>query len=172
MKQGINLGRPPSRSTRPMAAILVAAGAAAVVLAGLCLRSREEVEALRTEIASLSRSLAESPPGAFPDRSRLVAGRLRLAFDSRVAETGPPTHLLQLVESALPDGVRLESLSFRAAPRPGLSLEATAIASEGVTELQRRLSESPLVSVTELLEERRLEGGRLAARIQVGLERP
>ena len=172
MKQGIHLGRPPSRSTRPVRAILLAAGAAAVLLAVLCLRSRGEVEALRDQIESLSRSLADSPPAASPDRSRLVAGRLRLAFDSGVAETLPPTHLLRLVESALPEGVRLESLSFRAAPRPGLSLEATASAGERVTELQRRLSESPLVSITELLEERRLEDGRFAARIQVGLERP
>ena len=170
MKQGIHLGRPPARSKRPVAALLVAAGAAALALAVLYQRARTEVEALAEEVATLSESLMESPLPS-PDQARFVAARLRLALDSGTPGTVAPTALLRLVESALPEGVLLGSLSFNASPQPSLTLEAVALGGDRVTDLERRLSASPSVSTTSLLEERRLPDGRLAVRIQVGLER-
>lgn len=106
-----------------------------------------------------------------PERARFVAARLRLALDSGVLGTASATALLRLVESALPEGVVLERLSFNASPQQSLTLEAAALGGDPVTELQRRLSASPFVSATSLLEERRRPDGRLAVRIQVGLER-
>jgi Tfp pilus assembly protein PilN len=153
-----------------VAALLVAAGAAALALAVLYQRARTEVEALAEEVATLSESLTESPPPS-PDQARFVAARLRLALDSGTPGTVAPTALLRLVESALPEGVLLGSLSFNASPQPSLTLEAVALGGDRVTDLERRLSASPSVSTTSLLEERRLPDGRLAVRIQVGLER-
>ena len=171
MKQGINLGRPPAHSSLPVTVMLVAAVAAALALAFLCQRSRTEAGSLADEVASLEASLTESPPAASPDQARLAAVRLRLALDSGVPGTVAPTALLHLVESALPEGVVLERLSFNASPEQSLTLEAAALGGDRVTELQRRLSASPSVSATSLLEERRRPDGRLAVRIQVGLER-
>jgi hypothetical protein len=155
---------------RPVAALLVAAGAAALALAFLHHRSRAEVASLAAEVASLSESVTESRPVSSPDRER-VAARLRLVLDSGTSRTVPPTAVLRLVESALPEGVVLERLSFSASPQQSLTLDAVAPGGDAVTELQRRLSAAPLVSSTDLLEERRLADGRVAARIQVGLER-
>jgi hypothetical protein len=170
MKQGINLGRPPARSNLLLTAMLVAAGGGTLVLAVLYQVARTEVEALADEVASLSESLEESQPTPSPDRARFVAARLRLALDSAAPESVPPTSLLRLVESVLPEGVLLERLSFDASPRRSLTLEASALGGDRVTELQRRLSVSPSVSTTSLLEERRLPDGWLAVRIQVDLE--
>jgi len=157
--------------------MLVAAGAGALVLAVLYQRARTEVEELENEVASLSRAFsgpegAESPLSPSPDRTRFVAARLRLALDSGAPGTVAPTALLRLVESALPEGVLLERLSFNASPQQSLTLEAVALGGDRVTELQRRLSSSSSVSMTRVLEERRLPDGRLAVRIQVGLEQP
>ena len=171
MKQGINLGRPPARSNLLLTVMLVAAGAGTLVLALLYQRARTEVEALGNEVASLSESLTQAPPTPSPDRARFVAARLGLALDSGAPESVPPTALLRLVESALPEGVLLESLSFNASPRQSLTLDAAALGGDRVTELQRRLSASPSVATTSLLEERRRSDGRLAVRIQVDLER-
>ncbi len=171
MKQGINLGRPPARSSLAVTVMLVAAAAAALALAFLYQRSRMEAESLANEVASLSESLTESPPAPSPERARFVAARLRLALDAGVPATVPATALLRLVESALPEGVVLERLTFNASPQQSLTLEAVALGGDRVTELQRRLSASPSVSATSLLEERRRPDGRLAVRIQVGLER-
>jgi Tfp pilus assembly protein PilN len=177
MKQGIYLGRPPARSNLLLLVMLVAAGAGALVLAVLYQRARTEVEELENEVASLSRAFsgpegAESPLSPSPDRTRFVAARLRLALDSGAPGTVAPTALLRLVESALPEGVLLERLSFNASPQQSLTLEAVALGGDRVTELQRRLSSSSSVSMTRVLEERRLPDGRLAVRIQVGLEQP
>ncbi len=177
MKQGIYLGPPPARSNLLLAVLLVAAGAGALVLAVVYQRARTEVEELANEVASLSRAFsrpvegAESPLSPSPDRTRFVAARLRLGLDSGAPDTVAPTALLRLVESALPQGVVLERLSFTASPQQSLTLEAVALGGDGVTELQRRLSASSPVSTTRVLEERRLADGRLAVRIQVGLER-
>ena len=177
MKQGIYLGRPPARSNLLLLAMLVAAGAGALVLAVLYQRARTEVEELANEVASLSRAFsrpvegAESPLSPSPDRTRFVAARLRFALDSGAAGSVPPTALLRLVESALPEGVLLERLSFNAIPQQSLTLEAVALGGDRVTELQRRLSSSSSGSTTRVLEEHRLPDGRLAVRIQVDLER-
>jgi len=101
----------------------------------------------------------------------LRVGETTLALDSEAPGTVAPTALLRLVESALPEGVLLETLSFNARPRQSLTLEAAALGGDRVTELQRRLSSSSSVSTTRVLEERRLPDGRLAVRIQVDLER-
>jgi len=151
--------------------MLVAAGAGALVLAVLYQRARTQVEALGNEVASLSESLTQSPSTPSPDRARFVAARLRLALDSGAPESVPPTTLLRLVESALPEGVLLESLSFNRSPRQSLTLDAVALGGDRVTELQRRISTSPSVATTSLLEERRRSDGRLSVRIQVDLER-
>ena len=169
MKQGIHLGRPPARSNLLVTALLVAAGTAALALAFLHHRSRMEVASLASEVASLSESLVESPAASSPDRER-VAARLRLALDSGTLGTVAPTALLRLVESALPEGVVLGRLSFNASPQQSLTLDAVALGGDLVTELQRRLVAAPIVSSTGLLEESRLADGRVAVRIQVGLE--
>jgi hypothetical protein len=171
MKQGIYLGPPPARSSLPLTAMLVVAAAGALVLAFLYQRSRTAADSLAAEVASLSASLTESSPAPSADRARLVAARLRLALESGAPDTVAATALLRLVESALPQGVVLESLLFNARPQQVLTLEARAPGGDRVTELQRRLSSSPLVSATSVLEERRLSDGRLAVRIQVGLKR-
>lgn len=171
MKQGINLGPPPERSSLPLTAMLVAAAAGALVLALLYQRSRTASDSLADEVASLSASLTEYSPAPSEDRARLVAARLRLALESGAPNTVAATALLRLVESALPHGVVIESLLFNARPQQVLTLEAMAPGGDRVTELQRRLSSSPLVSATSVLEERRLSDGRLAIRIQVGLKR-
>jgi hypothetical protein len=176
MKQGIYLGRPPARYNLLLLAMLAAAGAGALVLTVFYQRARTEVEALANEVVSLSRAFsgpegAESPLGPSADRTRFVAARLRLALDSGAPGTVAPTVLLRLVESALPEGVLLGRLSFNASPQQSLTLEAIALGGDRVTELQRRLSASSSVSTTRVLEERRLPDGRLAVRIQVGLER-
>jgi hypothetical protein len=171
MKQGINLGRPRPRSNLLLTSLLVAAGAAALFLGLLNRRARMELEGLESEVEGLERSLAESPSGPSPDEARLVAARLRLALDSGAAESFPPTALLRLVESALPEAVLLESLSFNASPKPSLTLDALALGGDRVTELERRLAASPFVSTTSLLEERRRPDGRLAVRVQVDLKR-
>jgi hypothetical protein len=113
--------------------------------------------------------LSEASPAASAVEARLVATRLRLALESGAASSVPPTSLLRLVETALPGEVLLESLSFGSNP-PSLTLEASAASGERVTELQRRLAASPLVSTTSLLEERRLPDGRLSTRLQVGIK--
>jgi len=171
MKQGINLGRPPAGSIRPLIALVVAAGAAALALGFLYHRSRVEAASLASEVASLSESLIEPPAALSADRERFVAARLRLALDSGALGTVSPTALLRLVEKALPEGVVVGRLSFNASPQQSLTLDAVALGGDLVTELQRRLSAAPLVSSTGLLEERRLADGRVAVRIQVGLER-
>jgi hypothetical protein len=128
------------------------------------------VAALAAEVASLSESVIEFPAATSADRER-VAARLRLAVDSGTLAVVSPTALLRLVESALPEGVVLGRLSFNASPQQSLTLDAVALGGDLVTELQRRLSAAPFVSSTGLLEERRLADGRVAVRIQVGLER-
>jgi hypothetical protein len=150
----------------------VAAGAAALALGVLHQRVRAEVEALASEVVDLEASLAATEPRASSDLDRTVSARLRLALDAGAPGAVPPTAILGLVESALPENVVLESLSYGASPRPGLQLQVSTLDSDRVTELQRRLQAVPLVSTTSLLEERRLEGGRFAVRIQVDLEMP
>ncbi len=172
MKQGINLGPPAARSLRPLVLLLAAAGAGALLLAVLYQRARSDVEKLGVEVARLSESLEASTPGPSSEGAQFIASRLRLALDSGAPESVPPTGLLRLVTSALPEGTRLDSLSFNANPRPILTLDASTLGGDHATELQRRLASSPLVAATSLLEERRLPDGRLAIRVQVVLERP
>jgi hypothetical protein len=170
MKQGINLGPPQSRSKHLVAAMVIAAGAGALVLGALYTRARADVAALAIEVGRLEEALSKAPGASSPEEARFVAARLRLALDSRASSSIPPTALLRLVESALPEGVVLGRISFNATPSPSLTLEATAPGGDRVTDLQRRLAASPWVSTTSLLEERRLPEGRLALRVQVGLE--
>ncbi len=169
MKQGIHLGPPPARSSFLAWTLLFAAAAAAFVLAVLYLEARSEVDALASEVRDLEEALASSSPGPRPDGKRLVAARFRLALDSGAAGAVSPTELLRIAESALPEGVVLGRLSFIASPQPVLTLEASTVAGDRVTEMQRRLLSSPSVATASLLEERRLADGRLGVRIQVGL---
>jgi len=154
-----------------VAAILIAAAAVALVLGVLYQRARVDVTSLAIEVARLEEVLSEAPRATSTEEARLVAARLRLALDSGAAGSIPPTTLLHLVDSTLPDGVKLTRISFGPSPTPSLTLEASAASGDRVTELERRLARSPLVSTTSLLEERRLPDGRLAIRLQVGVER-
>jgi Tfp pilus assembly protein PilN len=151
------------------AVMLLAAAAAAIVLAVLYQRARADAASLASDVERLERMLSEASPAASAVEARLVATRLRLALESGAASSVPPTSLLRLVETALPGEVLLESLSFGSNP-PSLTLEASAASGDRVTELQRRLASSPLVSTTSLLEERRLPDGRLSTRLQVGIK--
>ncbi len=171
MKQGIHLGPPPVRAPVLVGARLLAAAAVAVVLGVLYQRARTDVWSLTLEVGRLEEQLSEALPATSTEEARLVAARLRLALDSGAAGSIPPTALLRLVESTLPDRVKLTSISFGTSPSPSLTLEASTASGDRVTELQRRLARSPWVSATSLLEERRLPDGRLAIRLQVGVER-
>jgi hypothetical protein len=171
MKQGIYLGRPPARSSLPQTLALAAAAAAALALAFLYQRTRTEVQALASEVRELERSLETSTAETDSEGTRLAVERLRLVLGSGAADALPSTELLHLVESALPEGVLLSRLSFNTAPQPILTLEASTLGGERVTEMERRFRASPLVTTTSLLEERRIPDGRLAVRIQVGLAR-
>jgi hypothetical protein len=152
--------------------MLIAAAAGAIVLGVLYQRARAEVVLLASEVGRLEEAaLSEASPSAPTEEARLVAARLRLALDSGASSAFPPTALLRLVETALPGEVLLTRLSFGSSPSPSLTLEASAASGDRVTELQRRLAGSPLVSTTSLLEERRLPDGRLAIRVQVAVER-
>jgi hypothetical protein len=141
----------------------------ALVLGVLYQRARADVASLAIEVGRLEEVISDALPATSTEEARLVAVRLRLALDSGAAGSIPPTALLRLVESTLPDGVQLTRISF--GPSPSLTLEASAASGDRVTELQRRLARSPLVSAPSLLEERRLPDGRLAVRLQVGVER-
>jgi hypothetical protein len=172
MKQGIYLGRPPARSTVPHTLVLAAAAVVALALAFLYQRTRNEVRTLTGEVQELEASLETSAAQADSEEARLAIERLRLVLGSGAADALPSTSLLRLVESALPEGVVLSRLSFNATPQPILTLEASTIGGERITEMERRLRASPLVATTSLLEERRIPDGRLGVRVQVGLARP
>ncbi len=172
MKQGIHLGRPKPRLGRFVALLFAAAGAGTLVMGVLYQSARTENAALANEVVSLQEFLEKTEPRLPSDEDRSVAARLRLALDAGASGAIPPTAVLGLVESTLPENVVLERLSYGTSPKPGIQLDVSTLDSERVTELQRRLQAAPLVSATSLLEERRLEGGRLAVRIQVDLEGP
>src|SRR3970040_2067345 len=71
MKQGICLGRPPARSNLLLAVMLVAAGAGALVLAGLYQRGRTEGEERAEQSASRARVfLPRTPKGGRRPRER------------------------------------------------------------------------------------------------------
>jgi sulfite exporter TauE/SafE len=171
MKDGIHLGPPPGRSPAVRTAILVAAAVLALALGVLYQRARADVRSLAREVERLEEALSQASPAPSTAEARLVAARLRLALASGASSSVPPTALLRLVETALPGGVRLSRVSFGSSPSPSLTLEASSASSDRVTELQRRLAASPLVSSTALLEERRLPEGRLAIRLQVSIDR-
>ena len=83
----------------------------------------------------------------------------------------PPTALIDLLDEALPDGVRVTGLAIKASPPgPSMTVEATARSAETVTELQRRMDASPLVRATSVLDERRAADGTLVVRLQVDLD--
>lgn len=171
MKQGIHLGRPPARSPVLLSGALLVAGLAGLLLGLFYQRTREDVASLGIEVERLEQALLEAPPAVATEEAPLVAARLRLALDSGASSSVPPTALVRLVDHALPDGVLLDRLSFGSSPSPSLTLEASAASGDRVTELQRRLLASPLVSTTTLLEERRLPDHRLSIRLQVGVAR-
>jgi hypothetical protein len=177
MKQGINLGPPPSRSgglRAALATLLAAAAAGALVLSILYGRARAEVQSLESDVASRE-ALAPggSREGALSrEGMHFLGARLRLALDAGTPESLRPTSILRLVETALPGGIEVESLTYDRSPRPSLTLEASALGGDRVTELQRRFAASASVSSTRLLEERRLPDGRLTVRIQVELASP
>lgn len=171
MREGIHLGPRPARSPALVAAMLIGAAAAALLLGALYWRARGDVRSLASEVGRQEQALSETSLSDSTGEFRLLAARLRLALDSGASSSVPPTAFLRLLETALPVGVLLARLSFASSPSPTLTLEASAASGERVTELQRLLSASPLVSTTSLLEERRLPDGRLAVRLQVGVAR-
>ncbi|HEY7819463.1 MAG TPA: hypothetical protein VIG29_14660 [Vicinamibacteria bacterium] len=177
MKQGINLGRPRSGSggfRAAIAALLAAAAAGALLLSILYGRARAEVELLASDVASREAlALDESRRNELsPEGMQFVGARLRLALDSGTPESLRPTSILRLVETALPGGIEVESLTYDRSPRPSLTLEASSLGGDRVTELQRRFAASASVLSTRLLEERRLPDGQITVRIQVELASP
>ena len=170
MKQGIHLGPPPPRSPAPAGATLFIASALALVLGWLYVSARTQSASLARDVERLEGVLSETSTRPTTPEIRLIAARLRLALDSGASRAVPPTTLLHLVESALPEGVQVTRISFGPSPGPALTLEASAASGDRVTELQKRLMASPLVATASLLEERRLPDRSLAIRAQVGIQ--
>lgn len=170
MREGLHLGRRPSRS-RALAplALLLLLGVAALELV-LYVKAREAAVELGAEIAALRGSSSSGTPGSSGDLAPLVP-RLRAVVASGTLEAFPLTRILELVESHLPEGVTVSALSIQASPPgPGIAIDAVARSAADVTELERRISSSPLVASTSVLEERRMRDGALAVRLQVELE--
>jgi hypothetical protein len=177
MKQGINLGRPPSGSgglRAALVAMLAVAVAGALVLSILYARARAEIGSLASDFASRKALALDERGGSelSAEGLQFVGARLRLALDAGTPNSLPPTAILRLVETALPGGMEAESLTYDRSPRPSLTLEASSFGGDRVTELQRRFAASPSVLSTRLLEERRLPDGQLTVRIQVELSTP
>lgn len=167
MKEGIHLGPPRPKLPAVLRGLGSALAASAVVLAVLVLRDRREVAELRQDVERLTEEASRS---ASEDVDVKVASSLETILVSGLLEAVAPTEALRLVSSSLPDGMSLVSLSLDASPpNRSLTLEATAMSASEVTELERRITTSSMVSGTTLLEERRLPGGALSVRLQVDL---
>jgi Fimbrial assembly protein (PilN) len=175
MKKGIHLGPPLARPAFASTLAVVVLAASSVVLGALTYGAYREVVPLRLEVSRALEGASAPPPAGTAELSseqsnRSAAIRLRSVLQSGLLASTFPTDALGAVVSALPDGVVLTSLSLKPSPpNPGLLLEALAVDAERVTELQRRITRSPLVSATRLLEERRSVDGKLAVRLQVDL---
>jgi Tfp pilus assembly protein PilN len=172
MKKGIHLGPPIARGAFASTFALLALGAVGLALSGLAYRAYRDVATIEAELHG-----GEGAGSAHRESDRVEtsreAVRLRSVVQSGVLESIPPTRALAAVSAALPDGVVLVSLSLKASPpNRNVLLEALADDGEKVTELQRRMARSPMVTATRLLEERRSIGERLLVRLQVDLAEP
>ena len=166
MKEGIHLGRPKQGVPFLGRVLLVVAGAGMVALGLLYHGAHRELALLKAspmdeETSIPASSLVSSEP------ARGVASRLRAVVDSGALLLPPPTEVLRTTASVLPETMLLTSWSLANA---SLLLEAVAAEESQVSELQRRMEDSPLVSGTRLLEERRLGDGRLAVRLEFSLK--
>ncbi|MGH9323312.1 MAG: PilN domain-containing protein [Vicinamibacteria bacterium] len=171
MKQGIHLGPRPARP--PLLAVAVLFTAAALILGILYVRADREVAELGEDVARRERELTFEAAPLPEERARVVASRLRAVLDAGIVDGVPPTTVLRFVTSALPEDVVLSSLAIDGSPpERTVTLEAEALGGERVSELQRRLSASPWVAKTTLLEERRLEDGGLAVRLHLEIGEP
>lgn len=170
MKKGIHLGPPLASRALASTLALVALGALGVVLGVVDSRAYREVAALELELQVGGVETGPSPGPLAPARDRETADRLRSILQSGLLGATPPTQALRAVAESLPEGVILASLSLKASPpNRSLLLEAVADDAEKVTELQRRMARSPMVTATRLLEERRSVEGKLVVRLQVDL---
>jgi hypothetical protein len=172
MRQGIHLGAASARPKHPVTALVASALVGALALGILCQRERGKIEAFENEIARLEEAFRGSPSRTAIEQARFAAARLSFALDSGAPESVPPTALLHLAEKALPQGIVLERLSFDGSGERSLTIEASALGDDRVTELQRRLLASAFVAATRVLEERRLPDGGLTVRVQVDLREP
>jgi hypothetical protein len=168
MRQGIHLGPPQPKLPAMARALGAALFALAATFGLLALRAGRDVMALRAEVARLDEEMVSVTP--LDSNRPAVASRLRAVLASGWFDAVVPTEALQLLGNALPVDVTAVNVTLHAsAPNRSLTLEATATGASGVTELQRRISSSPMASGTTLLEERRLPDGKLAIRLQVDL---
>jgi hypothetical protein len=167
MKQGIHLGPPRGRRSL-LSLALVLAAVAGVILGILSLVLREDVVRLRGD---LTRSPGELPaPLDSSGGQTRAAALLTAVLESGALDAIRPTEVLAMLQSTLPEGMVLSSLSIATAPpNPSLLVEALTDDEGQVTRFERRVASSPLVAATKLLEERRSPDGRLAVRLSVDL---
>lgn len=131
-----------------------------------------ELAAARADTEALGGNTTDSLGGAAgqDDADRELLARLRAALDIGTMAAVPPTEVLRLLESTLPEGVVLVSVSIEPSPpRASLTLEAVAESASDVTKMQESVAGSDRVASTELLEERRAPDGTLSVRLQVNL---
>jgi hypothetical protein len=170
VKQGIYLGPPRPKLPGIIRGLGLAMAAAAVLLGVFVVRDRREVAELRRDVERLTEEVSSAPAAAGVHPG--VASSLETVLVSGLLDTVAPTDALRLLSSSLPEGMTLVNASLDASPpNRTLTLEATAASAGEVTELERRMSASPMVSGTTLLEERRLPGGALSVRLEVNLLR-
>jgi hypothetical protein len=168
MRHGIHLG-PPRRRRSPLSVLLLLAAAAGVALAGAALLVRRDVVRLSEEPARSTRGEPPAPLDSSGVGER-AAMLLAAVLEAGVLDAVRPTEVLSMLQSTLPEEMVLSSLEIAAAaPTPSLLVEARADEAPHVTLFQRRVANSPLVSRTRLLEERRSPDGALAVRLQVDL---
>lgn len=171
MRSGIYLG-PPIGRLRPLVWTLSLFGAIGSVFhVASYLRERAEVASLRATVEG-QRIAGRASPTSESD-ARVVLAQLRAASLSGVAATSSPTDVLELIEGALPDQVALVSVSFEPASTPeSLLMEAIVRRDADVSAMQQHIADSPRVTGTQLLGERRSSDGTLFVRLQVDLSAP
>jgi hypothetical protein len=171
MRSGIYLG-PPIGRLRPLVwALLLFGTIGSVFHVASYVRARAELSRLR---ANVEGQQSVGSLGGVSDivesDTRAVLAQLRAVSMSGVAVTLSPTALLQLIENALPEQVALVSVSFAPSATPAsLLMEAIVRREADVSAMQQRISDSPGVTRTEVLGERRSLEGTLFVRLQVEL---
>ena len=171
MKQGIHLGAAVSGRRRVLKGfllwltIIITIAHLLVILMGY-----QRIEELRQEVievVSVGDWVDENEVD--PDYQGTLAIVGSVMSTGRLEAVSPITALSMLAEH-LPASVRLASLKLDpSSPNPTLTLTAVARERSVIGPLQSALGKAPMVESTIILEERSVEGGFIAVRIQLGL---